>query len=102
MIEYKRHKRFDWLGLQHLDFYLPKYNIAIECQGEQHFRPIDYFGGKDEYDIICNRDKIKYNLCKEHDLNIFYFSSKEFGNIDYLGNIYCDKERLLEEITRLQ
>ena len=85
-----------------LDFYLPKYNIAIECQGEQHFRPIDYFGGNHEYDIICNRDKIKYNLCKEHGLSIIYFSTKEFENIDYLGNIYCDKERLFEEITRLQ
>lgn len=104
-IEYERQKKFKWLcnvKNMSLDFYLPKYNIAIECQGEQHFRPIDYFGGKEEYDIICNRDKIKYNLCKEHGLNIIYFSTKEFGNIDYLGNIYCDKERLFEEITRLQ
>ena len=104
-IEYERQKKFEWLcniKNMSLDFYLPKYNIAIECQGEQHFRPIDYFGGNHEYDIICNRDKIKYNLCKEHGLNIFYFSTKEFENIDYLGNIYCDKERLFEEITRLQ
>ena len=61
MIEYKRHKRFDWLGLQHLDFYLPKYNIAIECQGEQHYKPIDYFGGNDGFTSQKERDFVNSN-----------------------------------------
>ena len=34
-------------GQQSLDFYLIDYNIAVECQGEQHFKPID-FAGKGE------------------------------------------------------
>ena len=34
-------------GYQSLDLYLPDFNIAIECQGIQHFKPID-FGGKGE------------------------------------------------------
>lgn len=29
-------------GLQRVDFYLPKYRIAIECQGEQHFTGLFY------------------------------------------------------------
>ena len=37
-------KDLKWLGRQSLDFYLPKYNIAIECQGRQHFEPVDKFG----------------------------------------------------------
>ena len=32
-----------WLGKQSIDFFLPQYNIAIECQGKQHFG----FGGLD-------------------------------------------------------
>lgn len=28
---------FPFLKRQSLDFYIPKYNVAIECQGEQHF-----------------------------------------------------------------
>lgn len=28
-----------------LDFYLPDYNVGIECQGIQHIMPIN-FGGK--------------------------------------------------------
>ena len=31
-------QKFKWLGKQSLDFYLPEYNVAIECQGEQHFK----------------------------------------------------------------
>ena len=30
------HGRPAWLGRQHLDVYLPKKNIAIEYQGNQH------------------------------------------------------------------
>ena len=36
-IKFEYQKRFDWLGKQSLDFYLPDYRIAIECQGSQHF-----------------------------------------------------------------
>lgn len=39
-IKFEREKKFDWLNNQRLDFYLPDYNIAIECQGEFHFQPI--------------------------------------------------------------
>ena len=41
-IEQKKFK--DWLGAQSLDFYLPEYNIAIECQGLQHYKPVDFAG----------------------------------------------------------
>lgn len=35
----------EWLSPQRFDIYFPDLNIAIEYQGEQHFRPVD-FGGK--------------------------------------------------------
>lgn len=44
-IEFETQKTFDWLKYEHkqrLDFFLPKYNIAIECQGEQHFEEVEY------------------------------------------------------------
>lgn len=74
MIDYKRHKRFDWLGLQHLDFYLPKYNIAIECQGEQHYKPIDYFGGNDGFISQKERDLRKFGKCKDNNVELLYFT----------------------------
>lgn len=74
---------FDWLIFkrkQYLDFYLPDYNIAIECQGEQHFKPID-FSHKDDksetlkrYNLNLLRDKNKRNLCDEHNIKILYLN----------------------------
>ena len=43
-IVFEHRKHFEWLGQQHLDFYLPEFNIAIECQGEQHYEPVDFAG----------------------------------------------------------
>ena len=47
------------------DFYLPTYNICIEYQGEQHFKPINYFGGVDKFKTQQKRDKIKHDYCKD-------------------------------------
>lgn len=69
--------RFSWLGKQHLDFYLPDYNIGIECQGAQHFIPTD-FGGKGKEAAIANlkeikfRDKKKKKLCDENKIKLIY------------------------------
>lgn len=77
-IEFVYQKRFDWLNPMSLDFYLPQYNIAIECQGEQHFRPVD-FGGEgeliavDNFNKLLERDKKKLSLCHEHGIEIVYY-----------------------------
>src|SRR6266403_1366101 len=34
------------------DFYLPDYNICIEFNGLQHYKPIKIFGGEDNLKII--------------------------------------------------
>ena len=52
---------FPWLNRQRLDFFLPDYNIAIEYQGEQHFKPIKYFGGEKRFIDRIERDKKKIN-----------------------------------------
>ena len=81
-IRYESQKRFEWLGKQSLDFYLPDYNIAIECQGEQHFKPIDFAGKGEEWaenllkDNI-ERDKKKVKLCEEKKIKLFYINYNE-------------------------
>lgn len=52
-----------------LDFYLPDYNIGIECQGIQHFEPTKHF---EENDVLLDRDRVKYFLCKDNNINILY------------------------------
>ena len=65
---------FDWLGLQHLDFYLPEYNVAIECQGIQHFKSIKYFGGDEKLKKIQKLDEEKRYKLKEHDIKLVYIN----------------------------
>lgn len=88
-IEFVYQKHFDWLGKQSLDFYLPGYNIAIECQGEQHFKPVG-FGSKhkDEnliFGEIINRDVKKLELCNNNGINLLYYS-------DYPQEKFLDKK----------
>ena len=76
-INYNEQQKFDWLKYKQalsLDFYLPDYNVAIECQGIQHHKPIDYFGGEKEFNKIVIRDKIKNDLCKKHNIKLLYFN----------------------------
>jgi len=35
-----------WLGRQRVDIYVPSLELALEYQGEQHYRPISFFGGE--------------------------------------------------------
>ena len=71
-IKFEQYKRFNWLGLQSLDFYLPEYNTAIECQGIQHFEEVEHFGGSKGLEENKRRDRRKYQLCRENGVNIFY------------------------------
>ena len=76
-MEYIWHCRkgnLSWLGKQSLDFYLPKYNIAIECQGLQHFEPIDFFGGKKSFEHRIKLDENKLKLCNENGVKLEYIN----------------------------
>ena len=64
---------FSWLGRQSLDFYLPQYNIAIECQGEQHFRAVDFWGGEEGFKRRKILDNIKKNTCISNNIKLLYY-----------------------------
>ena len=91
-IDFKYQKMFNWLGLMRLDFYLPNYNIAIECQGIGHFEPTDFGGKGDEYarktfNDTVKRDKLKKELCEKHNIKMVY--------IDYNADVI---EQIKEKI----
>ena len=71
-IEHCNKKTLKWLEKQHLDFYLPKYNIGIECQGIQHYKRDTFFGKNGKFDDIKKRDKKKKILCKENGVKLIY------------------------------
>lgn len=88
-------KQYNWLGRQKLDFYLPQYNIAIECQGVQHFKPVEYFGGEATFKGIVERDKIKKELCEEHGIKLLYYSNL---GIEYPYEVFENKQELIKHI----
>ncbi len=69
-----REARLDWLGSQRLDFFIPTLSLAIEYQGEQHFRPVERFGGEAGFQGAQLRDRRKRKLCKENGVKLVYFT----------------------------
>jgi len=76
------------------DFYLPKYNICIEYQGEQHYKPVTHILHKVftiEESIIRlkkqqNHDKIKKEYCKNNNIKLIEIPYWDFKNIEKILN----------------
>ncbi|WP_167647144.1 hypothetical protein [Mameliella alba] len=66
-----QHARPPWLGRQHLDVFIPELFVAVEFQGEQHDRPIDFFGGQKAFEENQRRDKRKRAACKRNGVDLF-------------------------------
>lgn len=88
-IEVQHHGKPTWLGKQHLDIYIPEFNIGIEYQGLQHFEPVKYFGGIGNYNKMIKLDKRKQELCKKNNCRLIYvtegYNSTEV--IDQISNL---------------
>lgn len=82
-IRYNQQKMFNWLGFKKLDFYLPDYNVSIECQGSQHFKSVEWFGGEDGFLYQKKCDKLKYELCKKYNIRVLYFTHEKYDS--FLG-----------------
>lgn len=63
------------------DFYLPNHNIFIEYNGEQHYFPVDFFGGKDRFIIQQEHDKRKQEYVKKINAKLLIIPYWDFNNI---------------------
>lgn len=63
------------------DFYLPKYNLLIEFNGEQHYRAVEYFGGKDTFTTLQKHDRIKKEYAEMNGFNYLVITYKEQNDI---------------------
>ena len=69
------------------DFYLPKHNMCIEVDGEQHFKPVPFGGFKnaqENHEITKKHDEIKTLFCQKHGINLLRISYKEFRTTKYI------------------
>lgn len=71
------------------DFYLPKYNLCIEYQGEQHYFPIEHFGGQERYEEQIKFDNLKRQYCKANLIKLIEIPYWDFNKIseEYLLKI---------------
>lgn len=63
----------EWLGRMRIDIYLPELRLAIEHQGEQHYRPLSVFGGEEAHLRVVARDELKRRLCMENGVEVVDF-----------------------------
>lgn len=82
----------------YLDFYLSEYNIAIECQGIQHFKEVDFGNGKTNLTKSAEKDDLKKTLCEEHDIEVLYYANYQY---DFPYEVYTNKEELLKKIKSI-
>lgn len=76
--------RAEWLGRQSLDIFIPSRQIAIEYQGQQHFEPIDFFGGFESFINQQEKDSRKKRLCIEHHVTLIEWKYDEKINTENL------------------
>lgn len=86
-----QHGKPKWLKRQHVDIWLSEYKVGIEFHGEQHFRPIDFFGGEKVFKKTIERDKRKIELFRKNNSSLIivkdgYIFSDLISKIDFIIN----------------
>ena len=66
----------------HFDFYLPDYNICIECQGQQHYQEVEFFGGEEQFKLQQEYDSLKRDYCKSHNIKLIEIPYWDYDIID--------------------
>lgn len=73
------------------DFYLPDYNLVIEYDGEQHFKPVKFgnysdIEAKEVFEKTKQNDELKNKLCEENNVEILRISYIEYSDIENILN----------------
>lgn len=64
------------------DFYLSEHNCCIEFNGKQHYEPIKYFGGEENFVIRQKHDEIKFDYCNRNNIKLICIPYWEEDNIE--------------------
>ncbi|MBE2290228.1 MAG: hypothetical protein IAE95_11780 [Chitinophagaceae bacterium] len=59
-----------WLGKYSIDIFIPALKIALEYHGEQHYVPIDRFGGEEKLLKQQERDAFVRRKCQEYSVKL--------------------------------
>lgn len=92
-VEFLSQHTFDGCKHHHklrFDFYLPEYNVCIEYDGIQHYKPIKWFGGESGFTQTKIRDEIKNNYCLENNIHLY--------RIKYNDDVISKLQQIMEDI----
>lgn len=86
-IRFETQKKYEDLigvgnGYLSYDFYIPEHNLLIEAQGEQHYAPVDFFGGQEQFKIQQEHDKRKRDYANTNNIRLLEIPYSEFENIE--------------------
>ena len=86
-IEYHREYSYPNLNgvgnkLLRFDFYLPDYNLLIECQGEQHEKWQKTWTSKDKFERQLEHDRRKKEYTKQNNINLLEIWYYDIDNIE--------------------
>ena len=66
----------------YLDFFIPSMNVAIEYQGEQHYRPTGFVDNEERFAHQQEKDNAVRQYCKEHKIKLIEIPYTEYDNIE--------------------
>ena len=89
--EVEHHATLKWLKPQHLDVYVPSKKLAFEYQGQQHFEPIEFFGGQESFENRVELDRLKAHKCKANGVIL----------IQWLYTEPIDQPKLIEKLRQV-
>ena len=95
-INYERQIQFETLrgvngGMLKFDFGIKdnknQYKFLIEFQGLQHYKPIDFFGGEEQFKIQKEHDNRKYIWCKNNNITLIEIPYNYVNIENYLNQL---------------
>lgn len=79
-------------GIQRFDFYLPRYNVAIEYNGKQHYEAIAYFNSlkkQSSFEYQQQRDERKRQYCRDHGIKLIEIDGRNWSQQAMIdGSLY--------------
>lgn len=88
----KFHKEYKFTDCRNIlplpfDFFLPDYNMCIEYDGVQHFKPIEFWGGEKGLLEQTHRDQIKNKYCSKNNITLIRIKYTEKNPIEKLYKV---------------
>ena len=90
-IEFEFQKKFPELigvnnGKLSYDFYLPQYNLLTEIQGIQHEKPIEIFGGEEQFKTQQEHDRRKREYAEKNGYKLLEIWYYDYDRIEEILN----------------